>query len=201
MSMAYQLRIELRGFKPAIYRDVLVDPAMTLSKFHKLIQVAMGWEDVHLHGFALQQKNESYYRVPAIRRFEKPNPDGWGESAQNEARYKLQDLLLNPKDKLLYLYDFGDDWEHIITLKAVVETDVPLPHLLKAQNACPPEDCGGPPGAEYWSSVWYDKAHPEHDIAEQMYGKHEPGWLDFEMLQKAVNRLKPKSGSVKRSTK
>jgi hypothetical protein len=97
-----------------------------------------------------------------------------------------------PKDKLLYLYDFGDDWEHLINLSAVVETDVALPRLLKAQQACPPEDCGGPPGAEYWASVWYDKSHPEHGIALQMFGEHEPGWLNFEALQKAVKKLQAK---------
>lgn len=193
MSTVYQLRIELRNFKPAIYRDVLVDPTITLSKLHQLIQAAMGWADVHLHGFALPLKNERYYRVPSIRRFEKPNPDGWGEPAQNESRFKLQDLLKTPKDKLLYLYDFGDDWEHVITLKAVVETDTAVPHLLKAQQGCPPEDCGGPPGAQYWASVWYDKNHEDHAVALDMFGEHEPGWLDFEALQKAVKKLQTKA--------
>jgi hypothetical protein len=73
MPIAYQLRIELRDFKPAIYRDVLVDPATTLPKLHKLVQAAMGWEDVHMHGFAKPLKNERYQRVPASRRFEKPS--------------------------------------------------------------------------------------------------------------------------------
>jgi hypothetical protein len=192
MFTAYQLRIELRDFKPAIYRDVLVDPATPLPKLHKLIQAAMGWEDEHMHGFAVPLKNERYYRVQASRRFEKPNADGWGASANNEARFRLQDVMRDPKDKLLYLYDFGDDWEHVITLKAVVDTELALPHLLKAQQGCPPEDCGGPPGAEYWASVWHDQNHEDHDVALDMFGDHEPGWLDFEALQKAVKKLQPK---------
>lgn len=192
MTIAYQLRIELRHFKPAIYRDVLVDPATPLPKLHKLIQAAMGWEDAHLHGFALPLKNEDYWRVPSVRRFERPNPDNWGEPSNNESRYKLHDLLHEPKDKLLYMYDFGDDWEHVITLKAVVETDMALPHLLKAQQGCPPEDCGGPGGAAYWASVWYDKNHEDHAVALDMFGDNEPGWLDFEALQKAVQKLQSK---------
>jgi hypothetical protein len=193
MPLAYQLRIELRHFKPAIYRDVLVDPATPLPKLHKLVQAAMGWEDAHLHGFALPLKNESYHRVPGNRRFEKGSDLDLGEPAQNEARYRLQDLLKAPRDKLLYLYDFGDDWEHLIMLKAVVETEMALPHLLKAQQGCPPEDCGGPPGAEYWASIWYDRSHPEHEVALDMFGEHEPGWLDIEALQRAVKKLQPKA--------
>lgn len=192
MPTAYQLRIELCHFEPAIYRDVLVDPATPLPKLHTLIQTAMGWDDEHLHGFALPLKKESYYRVPVSRRYEMPDLDIGDEPANNEARYKLQDLLKAPKDKLLYLYDFGDDWEHIITLKAVVETDAPLPQLLKAQNGCPPENCGGPFGAEHWASVWHDKTHEDHEVAQEIFGKHEPGWLDLEALQKAVNKLQPK---------
>ena len=192
MPIAYQLRIELRDFKPAIYRDVLVAPATPLPKLHKLIQAAMGWEDAHMHGFAKPLKNERYYRVPASHRFEKSDDFGWGERPNSEARFKLHDLVQEPKDKLLYLYDFGDDWEHLITLKAVVETNLTLPHLLKAQQGCPPEDCGGPPGAEYWASVWHDKHHEEHDVALHMFGDKEPGWLDFEALQKAVKKLQPK---------
>ncbi len=197
MTTAFQLRIELRDFKPAVYRDVLVDPAIPLPKLHKLIQVAMGWEDEHMHAFAVPLKNERYYSVPASRRFEKPDAVNWGEPAHNEARFKLQDVMAAPKDKLLYLYDFGDDWEHVITLKAVVDTELALPSLLKAQQGCPPEDCGGPAGAQYWASVWYDKSHPESDIALQMFGEYEPGWLDFDALQKAVVKLQPKLRRVK----
>jgi len=70
MAVAYPLRIELRHFKPAIYRDVRMDPATPLPKRHKWIQAAMGWEDAHLHGFALPLRNESDGRIPGIRRFD-----------------------------------------------------------------------------------------------------------------------------------
>ena len=53
MAAAFQLRIELRDFKPSIYRDVLVNSVTPLPKLRKLIQVAMGCEDEHMHGFAV----------------------------------------------------------------------------------------------------------------------------------------------------
>lgn len=197
MPTAYQLRIELCHFEPTVYRDVLVNPATTLPKLHKLIQTLMGWQDEHSHGFALPLKNEGYYRVPGCRRYEKPGLESWDDPANNEARYKLQDLLKKPKDKLLYLYDFGDDWEHLITLKAEVETAAPLPQLLKAQNGCPPDDCGGPSGAQHWATVWHDKAHEDHGMAVDMFGGKEPGSLDLEALQKAVKKLQPKAKALR----
>lgn len=45
---AYLPRIELKVFKPATYRGVLVTPDITLRAMHKVIQAAMGWDDAHL---------------------------------------------------------------------------------------------------------------------------------------------------------
>jgi hypothetical protein len=87
---------------------------------------------------------------------------------------------------------FGDHWEHVITLKAVGHTTTPLPHLIKAQCGCPPEDCGGVSGLQYWASVWHDKTHEDYPTALAMFGDNEPGWLDFAALQAAVKVLQPK---------
>ena len=44
----YQLHIELRDLKPAIWRRVLVPQSVTLAKLHQVIQIAMGWTTSHL---------------------------------------------------------------------------------------------------------------------------------------------------------
>lgn len=192
---ALLLRIELKDFKPAIYREVLVDPDITLRALHAVIQAAMGWENAHLYAFAQPLRaTESFWKIPNLRKWQKTNRDAWGEPMGNDAKVKLSQLLTAPKQRLLYLYDFGDEWLHTITLMAFSHAHVPLPHLLKAQNGCPPEDCGGPPGAEYWAAAWYDPTHEDHETARDMYGDQEPGSLDFAALQKAVARLK-KQGS------
>jgi len=192
MPAAYLLRIELRDLNPVIYREVLVDPGITLNKLHKVIQAAMGWEDDHLYGFAKPTGNQRFYRTPREQAFEPRNGDTWDEEANDASKYKVSDLLLAPKDKLLYLYDYGDDWEHVITLMSVVQTELALPHLMKAENRCPPEDCGGAPGFAHWSDVWFTPEHPDHDTALDIFGQKEPGTLDLEALLKAVKKLQPK---------
>ena len=49
-----------------------------------------------------------------------------------------------------YVYDFGDYWEHEITLEKILPAnpDQDYPSCIAGKNACPPEDCGGPPGYE-----------------------------------------------------
>ena len=47
--------------------------------------------------------------------------------------------------KAEYTYDFGDDWEHIVTLEKILPRDkgVEYPRCFQGKRACPPEDCGG----------------------------------------------------------
>ena len=46
-----QVRIELRGTKPKVWRRVLVPQTITLLKLHLVIQAAFGWGHSHLHEF------------------------------------------------------------------------------------------------------------------------------------------------------
>lgn len=48
-----QLKIELAGIKPLIWRRVIVPEAITLAKLHQVIQAVMGWTDSHLHEFEI----------------------------------------------------------------------------------------------------------------------------------------------------
>ena len=67
------------------------------------------------------------------------------EDEQDGSAVLLGDLGLRQGDRFRYIYDFGDDWQHLVTVEAVRRdvrsTDVP--RLIGGERACPPEDCGG----------------------------------------------------------
>ena len=44
-----------------------------------------------------------------------------------------------------YEYDFGDSWQHTVTLVDILRRDFKLtyPRCVSGERACPPEDCGG----------------------------------------------------------
>lgn len=46
-------------------------------------------------------------------------------------------------DEMVYIYDFGDDWQHLITVEAIEEGNLLRPILMAGIGECPPEDCGG----------------------------------------------------------
>ena len=56
MNPTLQLKISLQWIDPPIWRRVLVPADITLAKLHSVIQTAMGWEDVHLHQFRVEEE-------------------------------------------------------------------------------------------------------------------------------------------------
>jgi len=46
-----RLKVTLRDIRPPVWRRLLVPGRMTLGDLHDAIQVAMGWDDAHLHAF------------------------------------------------------------------------------------------------------------------------------------------------------
>ena len=120
----YQIKVVLAGSKPPIWRRILVSSNISLVKLHDVLQIVMGWEDYHLHQFKYQGK---YYIIPDEEfdiEFEREN--------LNEKKFKLDQLLKTVKDSMVYEYDFGDSWEHKITLEEILpfENKANLPRCI-----------------------------------------------------------------------
>lgn len=52
----YQLRISLQAISPMIWHRLLVRSDSTIAELHHTLQIAMGWEDAHLHQFIIRGK-------------------------------------------------------------------------------------------------------------------------------------------------
>ena len=52
----------------------------------------------------------------------------------------------------IYLYDMGDYWEHEVRIEQFLDhnSKKTYPVCTGGSGACPPEDCGGPPGYREW---------------------------------------------------
>jgi len=48
-SSSYRISDESRFEKPEIWRSILVPAGISLHKFHKILQLVMGWEDYQLY--------------------------------------------------------------------------------------------------------------------------------------------------------
>jgi hypothetical protein len=150
--MIYQLKIKLNHTSPPIWRRLQLDGKTTFAELHRVIQIAFDWEDYHLHEFLIKAQNGT--GIPGIPQFlqEKISiggPDGhefdFGEEKLDEQEEIVEDHLKKEKDKCLYVYDFGDDWQHEIVVEKVIppEPGVAYPYCLKAMRETPEEDSRG----------------------------------------------------------
>ena len=174
--MTYQFKIQIQNItKPPVWRRVVVPAETTFSMFHEIIQGAMGWYYQHLYSFS----PSGYGSMPWIEE-ESDDDDlfSFGDSSEEKIsanKIKLSDIFKRKGQTFTYIYDFGDDWKHKITLEEIDKNNIsPFPKLIEGKGACPPEDCGGEWGYEHLKQVVADKSHPEfEDIKEWLYGDEE----------------------------
>lgn len=135
----YQLKILLTGSMPPIWRRVLVPMDMPLKDFHLVIQTVMGWENSHLHAF---MKDGTTYQGEISE-----EDKLFSSNLKDYKGIRISDLLTEEKEKINYVYDFGDDWHHVITLEKTFPNGTGFDKPICSDGAMntPPEDCGGIP--------------------------------------------------------
>lgn len=169
-----QLKIMLKGARPPIWRRVLVPAGIPLSQLHRVIQGLFGWLDYHLHHF-----QTGGFRGPTYAPVD-PGNDFYGERSLDESKVTVGELLTAVGSKLSYTYDFGDDWEHSVTLEKVLADDGGgrLPRCTAGRGAAPAEDSGGTWG---WANIVQavnDPDHEEHEEYRQWLGLQPGETLD-----------------------
>ena len=182
MNAVYQLRITLKYISPPIWRLVQVPMEFRLDQMHTLIQLVMGWDDSHLHGFDLASSKRG--RRPE-RQFMPAEVMGelFVDEAEDESKMSIGELCPRVNDKLVYTYDYGDNWIHEIKVQKILSAKPGehYPLIMKGKRACPPEDCGGLPGYENLLYILSDPAHEEYEEILDWIGENfDPEEFDLE---------------------
>lgn len=144
--MTITLKIQLRGItKPPVWRRIEIPAKLTFHDLHLTIQMAFGWKGFHLFQFQKQPYDQGWQVTM-------PDDDGQIDAWEGyNAKATVVGDFLEEKmlTKFVYIYDFGDDWFHDITVeRRDAEATLLHPVCLAGKGACPPEDCGGKYGYE-----------------------------------------------------
>lgn len=177
----HTLKVSLRYMKPPVWRRLKVPSTTSLAELHRIIQVAMGWDDCHLHQFEV---NGVHYA----------DLEHLLEDITDEARRTL--ARMQPGDQIAYWYDFGDDWWHDIVVESVDRPDPALsyPRCVTGRRAAPPEDSGGPWGFAELMSALTDDQHPAHEMYRRWMDQigeigYDPARFDIDEINEALSRL------------
>ena len=176
----YQFKITLKDITPKIWRRVQVPENYSFYKLHTVIQEAMGWYDCHLHQFEIKDP------LTGLKlRIDTPYEDDFGGvfdiESTDENKAKISQYFSLTNKKAIYEYDFGDSWEHEITLEKILpaEENVKYPKCIAGERACPPEDCGGVWGYEELLEVMQDKTHERYEeLSEWLEDDFDPEKFD-----------------------
>jgi len=175
------VRIELLHSDPMIWRQVEVPTSITLKVLHDIIQAVMGWVDYHLWEFTVGRK-----------KYGLATDEDWGSSPRLMAgNVRLRDVLKPGTNVIDYTYDFGDCWEHRLTVTDVRagQPGVSYPHYIGGEGNGPPEDCGGIPGFYEWLEAFSDPNHEGHAEAKEWADDYDPNTIDELPIKYALSRI------------
>ncbi|MBN1428450.1 MAG: plasmid pRiA4b ORF-3 family protein [Anaerolineae bacterium] len=204
----YQIKLTLLGSEPPIWRRLKVPGDSTFEELHGIIQVSFEWENAHLHQFVLGDKDDPIYishadfelegtRIKNRKAIEKTMTDlGFDSDLANidslvksnmldECVIVLREIVSREGGKLLYEYDFGDNWEVEILIEKIFtpEPDVVYPICVDGARSAPPDDCGGIPGYADLLGALRDLKREDHEDAVEWIGENfDPEEFDIEAI-------------------
>jgi hypothetical protein len=192
--------VELHGVTPTISRVLEADSTLTCWELHEVIQRVFGWQNTHLHRFhpgRLELFDEPSDWLGTSQEVslvigDTDHEEGekvWWEEMLGEQDITVGQLLAMGRGVATYVYDFGDFWQHTITVVDAIEPTEWTPRVRVAESVGPSavEDCGGPNGLTRLLGSLADSASKTHlDAWDQVRVMGHSGMRGYDFRQKSV---------------
>jgi len=127
------LHIKLNDVRPAVTRTIEVAGNTSLSDLHYDIQSVMGWDNDHLHEFYIDNTDQTVHFSDEELSLDKE------QFIKPSCATTINSLYQTGRKTLNYLYDFGSNWKHTITIRSLTPTDAPpkSPVIINSKGKCP----------------------------------------------------------------
>ncbi|WP_112180284.1 plasmid pRiA4b ORF-3 family protein [Paraliobacillus zengyii] len=169
-SEAIVLKVTLEMENTSVWRRIVVPKRMTFSNLHTTLQRTFNWHDYHLHNFTIfpgkpfdpdkmkaKENRKPVAKIVCNEEFLEYDSD---IPEKLETGERIADYL---PAEILYIYDFGDDWQHRIVVEDFInDYDKNHPTCVAGEGNAPPEDVGGEPGYEEFLEIIKDPTYPDH---------------------------------------
>lgn len=133
-----------------------------LTHLHYIIQTVFNWQNYHLHEFTVERGENKPLKI-----LMDDDPDtleyiDFEDFDILQERFTALEDIFTGHAEVMYEYDFGDSWEHIIILEKVVKSQTFQAIYLEGNGERPPEDVGGLWGFKEYLKIMEDKKNPSH---------------------------------------
>lgn len=196
---AVKLKVTLLLENRSIWRRIIVPLDITFKQFHKVLQICFGWQNYHLHEFYIYE--EAKDELGIHMNHSAFHPQGYQPivnlvSYEESLSYACEDIPCKMENgiklaeylpaNMKYIYDFGDNWEHIVECEEIIaDFNMNHPICLDGAGAAPPEDVGGEYGFDEFLATIADSNHPDYQFMSS-WGRQQ-GYQEFDKEQ--INRL------------
>ncbi len=188
---ALDLHIVIVGTEPEIWRDLRIPADTPLSNVHLVIQRSFGWKDQHLYVFSITDDS-------GVRRHYAGNEETAMELEwETSQEITLGDVVGGEGGTLGYEYDFGDSWDHEITVTG--HALAPSGQFICTGGASrgPVEDSGGIGGYHKLCGILSDSRNPEYQEKAQWFSfvtgnaasNFDPAALDINAVNTSLDLL------------
>ena len=120
----YTFKVYPAGRGREVYRVIEMAGGKSLDDLCGFILDCFEFDHDHLYEFCMDNKmysEDSYQRMP--------------EPGERSTRVRIDNIRLFEKQKFLLHYDFGDDWQFVIGVQKIVETEKAMPrNLIKSKG-------------------------------------------------------------------
>ena len=177
---AFQLKVTIKNSKPPIWRRIIVPAGITFSQLSIILNKTMEWSGYHLFEF-------NFYKL-GLSILEDLEEYGYMQNDCADASKTYIREYLEENEKFTYIYDFGDDWRHLVVVEKVIEDyEYNYPMVVKYRGDSPIEDCGGIWGYYEYLDIIEDKTHPEYEERlEWMQGGGYPNTYDIDAINEEL---------------
>lgn len=180
---AYQMKIAVKNSHPPIWRRFVVPAGLSFSQLSVVLNEVMGWCGYHLFKF-------EFYHLKISLEEEFEDFIGLDDMEYLKASETLIDPFMEQEDWFTYVYDFGDYWEHRVTIEKVIEDYAfSYPVVLKYKGETPYEDCGGIYGYYDLLEILKDSSHPEFENMKSWTEEHFTSVYDMGEVNQSLKHM------------
>lgn len=129
----YTIKATIEDTHPPVWRRIIIPEKINFGDLHRIIQIAFGWDDAHLHDFTFPKSELQIVES---------KENAFGDYLLE--RSALVDDFIREYKWIRYTYDFGDDWRHkIVYEKEMPEYNSRCAEIIKYKGDNFTEDSGG----------------------------------------------------------
>jgi len=128
---AYRFRVKFDPDPTSLWRDIVVGADQSLDELQATINATVGLEQGHLWFVGRDEdywNSDVKYQCPKEFKDSQSGPAmGFGEETHDAGEATVGDvvdrLALDERDRLCYLYDYGDEWRFYAILEEIIDDD------------------------------------------------------------------------------